>query len=455
MSYEKWSAGYWLLKQYIKLIDWMIHKRIIIKGRKNIPGNKPIIFAPNHQNALSDPLAVLLNIHQQPVWLARADIFGKSKVIDSILRFLKIMPVFRIRDGIGNLDKNEKTFAASVNVLKNNAPLALFPEAAHTGRRQIISHKKAVPRIAFMAEEATNGELDIHIIPTGIYYSHYWKFDRTLIVNFGKPIRVQNFMSQHQTDPQGAIRKLKDSIYAATLPLILNFKTTNYYTVFEHIRQMYGPHFLKNIGKKQTTYDQYLSDRELATRLDQLEKTDPEVTKEIVAKADHYYSTLKKEKIKTFILQDHHHKLNLAREIIKLLITFPIFIYGTLFNAVPFFLIDRIVRKYIKDRTFWSSVTLVAAIIIFPVFYLIELLLTSSVLPGFWLKATFIVSLILTGKIAFRWYIWLRKTMGRIRLLKIKWFRPGLYKDLLQQKDQLFSQLDLVLKETTPPKEQA
>jgi 1-acyl-sn-glycerol-3-phosphate acyltransferase len=453
MSYEKWSTGYWLLKQYIKLIDWMIHKRIIIKGRENIPENKPLIFAPNHQNALSDPLAVLLNIHQQPVWLARADIFGKSKVIDTILRFLKIMPVFRIRDGIGNLDKNEKTFTTSVNVLKNNAPLALFPEAAHTGRRQIISHKKAVPRIAFMAEDATNGELDIHIIPTGIYYSHYWKFDRTLIVNFGKPIKVQDFMSQHQTDPQGAIRKLKDAIYAATLPLILNFKTANYYSDFEHIRQIYGSHFLKNRGKKQTTYEQYLSDRELATHLDQLEKTEPEVTKEIVTKTDHYYSILKKEKLKTFILQDHHLKSNLVWEMIKLLITFPVFVYGSVYNAVPFFLIDRVVRKYIKDRTFWSSVTLVAAIIIFPVFYLIELWLTSSLLPGFWSKTIFIVSLILTGKIAFRWYIWLRKMMGRIRLLNIKHFRPVLYNDLMQQKSQLFDQLDDALNTTDTKKE--
>jgi hypothetical protein len=117
---------------------------------------------------------------------------------------------------------------------------------------------------------------------------------------------------------------------------------------------------------------------------------------------------------------------------------------------VPFFLIDRVVRKYIKDRTFWSSVTLVAAIIIFPVFYLIELWLTSSLLPGFWLKTIFIVSLILTGKIAFRWYIWLRKMMGRIRLLNIKHFRPVLYNDLQQQKSQLFDQLDDALNKAAP-----
>jgi 1-acyl-sn-glycerol-3-phosphate acyltransferase len=185
MKYEKWSLGYWFLKQYVKFADWLIHKKTVITGKEKIPPNKPIVFAPNHQNALSDPMAVLLNTRFQPVWLARADIFGKSKVVDAILKFLKIMPVYRLRDGKENLDKNEQTFANSIKVLEHNFALALFPEAAHSSKRQMLVHKKAVPRIVFMAEEKTNNQLDIQIVPTGIYYSHYWKFNRTVIVNFG------------------------------------------------------------------------------------------------------------------------------------------------------------------------------------------------------------------------------------------------------------------------------
>src|SRR5690554_3857074 len=193
MSYEKWSFRYNLLKQYVRFVDWVIHQRILIQGKGNIPANKPIVFAPNHQNALSDPMAVLLNTRLQPVWLARADIFGISKFIDTILQFLKIIPVFRLRDGKENLEKNQETFAISIKVLENNSALALFPEAAHTFKRQMALHKKAVPRIVFMAEEQKNDNLDIQIIPTGIYYSHYWKFNRSLIVIFGDPISVTDY----------------------------------------------------------------------------------------------------------------------------------------------------------------------------------------------------------------------------------------------------------------------
>jgi 1-acyl-sn-glycerol-3-phosphate acyltransferase len=192
MSYEKWSLGYWCLKQYVRFADWLILKKTVITGNENIPKNKPLLFAPNHQNALSDPLAVLLNTSFQPVWLARADIF-KSKTVSAILKFMKIMPVYRLRDGKENLNKNDQTFSDSIKVLENNMALALFPEAAHSGKRQMLVHKKAVPRIVFMAEEKTGFNLDIQIIPTGIYYSHYWKFNRTIVVNFGEPIPVKEF----------------------------------------------------------------------------------------------------------------------------------------------------------------------------------------------------------------------------------------------------------------------
>ncbi len=117
MKYEKWSVGYWLFKEYVQFADWLIHKKIIVTGKEKIPKNKPIVFAPNHQNALSDPMAILLHTRFQPVWLARADIF-KTKTITAILRFLKIMPVYRLRDGKENLAKNDETFADSIKVLK-------------------------------------------------------------------------------------------------------------------------------------------------------------------------------------------------------------------------------------------------------------------------------------------------------------------------------------------------
>ena len=61
-----------------------------------------------------DPLAVMFSINKQIVFLARADIF-KNKIAAKFLHFLKILPVFRIRDGKENLNNNDLTFDVSYN----------------------------------------------------------------------------------------------------------------------------------------------------------------------------------------------------------------------------------------------------------------------------------------------------------------------------------------------------
>ena len=442
MKYEKWSFGYWCLKQYVIIVDWFIYKKIIITGEKNIPRNKPIIFAPNHQNALSDPLAILLNTPYQPVWLARADIF-KSKIISIILRFLKIMPVYRLRDGKENLTKNDKTFADSVKVLQNNFALALFPEAAHSAKRQMIPHKKAVPRIAFMAEEKTDYNLDIQIVPTGIYYSHYWKFDRSLIVNFGVPIPVHNYFAEYNENPNAATLSLRDKIYDSILPLILDFRSKKYYNDFEKIREIYGKHFLNRQNKKNSILNRFKSDQVLANKLDKLETKQPIEIEKLITKVKKYLSEIKELKIRSWLVeQNKNNSWIIIINKLVLLVGLPIFVYGIILNIIPFLIIDRIIRKKVKDTSFWSSFFLAAGLFLFPLIYILELISFSWLLPGIWMKLVFFISIPFAGKLAFKWYIIFRKTVGRGRLFFLKLFKNTDYKKLLLKKENLFQDLD-------------
>ncbi len=425
------------------MVDWFIHKKIVVVGKENVPTNKPIVFAPNHQNALSDPMAIVLHLSQQPVWLARADIFGQSKIVDALLRFMKILPVYRIRDGIGNLEKNDATFNTSVKVLENNAALALFPEAAHTGKRQIRAHKKAVPRIVFMAEEKTGGKLDIQIIPTGIHYSHYWKFNRVLLVNLGKPVKVTDYYDAYVKDAQEGIRKLREAIYEATLPLIINFKSVLYYDDFEQILKIYGQRFLNRSGLKPTHHNLFKTDQVLANRLDQLEAEKPEETKKIVERVGRYYQTLKENGLKNRLIKaDRKHFLQLLGNLLLLVVSLPIYVYGLLFNALPFFIVDRLVRTKVKDRVFWSSYILVAAMVLFPAFYLLQLWAVSPLLPGLAAKILFLLSLPFIGKLAFNWYILWLKTIGISKVYRIKWLNQSLFNHLLAEKEKIYQLLD-------------
>lgn len=445
MKYEQWSTGYWCLKQYVRFIDWIIHNKTILTGSQNIPGNKPIVFAPNHQNALSDPMAILLHTKFQPVWLARADLFKKG-IITFLLRFLKIMPVYRMRDGKEQLSKNDKTFADSIKALENNFALALFPEAAHSGKRQMLAHKKAVPRIVFMAEQKAEQNLDIHIVPVGIYYSSYWKFNRTVIVNFGEPIRVNQYLDEYNENASSATLKLRDSICTAINPLTINIRSKNYYDDFERIREIYGKHFLKKQGKKYSEVNLFTSDQLLTKKLDKLETTNAPEIENLAQETLQYSRLLKKYKLRNWLLENPaNNLLMIPINKLILLLGLPIFLFGFVFNAIPFFATDILTRKKIKDRAFWSTFALGSGIMFFPIIYLLELLAVSFLLPGIWLKLLFLFCLPISLKLAFRWYILFIKTVGRSRILFINLFNKKAYQNLQQSQSKLFDKLDNLL----------
>ncbi len=446
MSYEKWSLGYWMLKKYITFAEWIIYKKIILIGKDKIPRDKAIVFAPNHQNALSDPMAVLLHTPYQPVWLARADIF-KNKTVARILKFMKIMPVYRIRDGKDQLARNDETFRESITVLKSHKALALFPEAAHSGKRQMLMHKKAVPRIVFMAEEKSEDNIDIHIIPTGIYYSSYWKFNRTVIVNFGDPIRVNDYLERNETNANEATMALRDDLYKAIDKLTINIRSKEHYNDFELIRDYYGKTFLQRQNKKYSPKELLLSDMKLTRQLDELEKTEPETVEQIVNETREYKKLLEKYHLRNWLLTNPSNNfLKILLNKLILIPGIPLFVYGFIFNAIPFFLVDYVTRKKIKDFAFWSTFFLVPGVIIFPIFYLIGLACVSSLLPGIWLKLLFLITLPFIGKLTFKWYILFRKTWGRGNLLNLKLFNRKKYDQLIETKDSLFSKLDSVSK---------
>jgi len=150
----------------------IFYRRVIVVGHENINPDHHLIFAPNHQNALMDALAVLFTHKGQPVFLARADIF-RRKSIASVLYFLKILPVYRIRDGFSTLKGNDEIFDKTVDVIRHKNGLVILPEGDHAGFRRLRQLKKGICRVAFHADEASGFSMKIKIIPVGLEFTNY------------------------------------------------------------------------------------------------------------------------------------------------------------------------------------------------------------------------------------------------------------------------------------------
>lgn len=199
---------YQLLKYGITLGLQAFHKKILVHGLSNVPKSKPVLFLPNHQNALVDVLLIGTNCNRKPYFLARSDVFRKS-MLRTFFNYLKMIPVYRLRDGRDTVSRNHEIFATCAQLLKKGEALTMFPEANHNLKRRVRPLSKGFTRVLFKALEYAP-ELDIQIVPVGLNYQSAELFPDSAAVYYGVPISVQHLYDSN--DLVGSALKIKNAV---------------------------------------------------------------------------------------------------------------------------------------------------------------------------------------------------------------------------------------------------
>jgi len=427
---EKRSFFYSLLKPYVDLVT-KIYFRTRVHNYQNIPKDEIIIFAPNHQNALMDALAVLATLNAEPIFLARADIF-KKKTIEKILTFLRILPIYRIRDGKESLENNNAVFQKTIDILKNKNGLVILPEGTHGDQRKLKTLKKGISRIAFEAEEANNFNLNIKIVPVGLDWTNYINFRSRLFVNYGEPISISDYYEEYKSNPPRGMNLLRERVSKELKKYMIHIESDEYYNMFDNIRYIYLPHMLKKMGKKNKQPNQFYAQKEIINKLNGFVGSNPEEAKELSKNTAKYSELLQKLNFRHWVIQKPKHSvLGVFLQSILMLILSPIYLYGVILNYIPY-KIPVLLTKKIKDPQFISSVRDVTGMVIFTLYYLILIIIGLFVFKNWWLKIIVPISLPLTGLFAFHYYIEVKKMIARCRYNLKTWFKN---KDLINLKD--------------------
>ncbi len=419
---------------------WLTHKRIVINGRENIPVGKPIIFAANHQNALMDPLALSCTNPLQTLWLARADIF-KNKLARPALKFMKMLPIYRIRDGKENLSNNEEVFNQVTQVLENRQSIALFPEAAHSGKRQMLVHRKAIPRIALEAEAKNDFTLELQIVPVGIYYDHYWNFNRTLVVQYGKPIGIDGYRERYAENGQNAMLSLRDEIREGLLPLTMQINSVEHYVVYEQIRMLAGEERTQSLTPgRQAVLEIFKYEQWLMERVELLEQKDSVKFEALITATTAFAGNCKNAGLTGEKLAEACHTTGtiLILKVLFALVTLPLLAFGLLFSFLPYYLPRILLRRKVKDPAFLSTFFFVPGLLIFPLFYLAESALLAWATHSLSMAGALLVTLPFAGKLA---YNLLQFGKNLLQLIRLKIFDRRLFGVLAAQRNAILETL--------------
>jgi 1-acyl-sn-glycerol-3-phosphate acyltransferase len=408
---EKFSAGYSLLKSVAGF--WhnnVFYRKVIVSGLENINPEDHLIFAPNHQNALMDALAVLFTHKGQPVFLARADIF-KRKTIASILYFLKILPVYRIRDGFSSLKGNDEIFQKTIDVFKNKNGLVILPEGDHSGFRRLRQLKKGICRVAFQSDEATGFNLKVKIIPVGLEYSNYSRYRQVLTVAYGKPVEVSEFYDLYKSSPERALNELRTRLSQEMKNIMIHIESEQDYEAIDELRGMINGRFSDDIR-----FPKFFRDRILISKLNLLKSSDPSRYEKICSLSLQIKKSAGNLKTDYRLLEKKKHPIGwLISGLIGILFTFPLFIYGNIFN-LTFLEIPNLQVRKTKDLQFHSSVrygiSLLLAFVFLPLYLILSLIIFSS----WWMGFLIFLTLPLSGLFAWNYYLQFRRIIGGFRI---------------------------------------
>ena len=150
--------------------------------------NGPLLIAANHPNSFLDAI-LLCSIFKQPIYsLARGDAF-KNNFVNKILRSLKMFPVYRVSEGVENLEENYKTFDDCINIFKQNKIVLIFSEGKCVNEWSLRPLKKGTARLAISAWQQG---IPLQVIPLGINYNSFTSFGKNIQLNFGDVITEQN-----------------------------------------------------------------------------------------------------------------------------------------------------------------------------------------------------------------------------------------------------------------------
>lgn len=399
---EKWSWKYWLLRHYQDFLFRLYFKTETV-GLEKLPKNTTLIFAPNHQNALMDALGTLVMFNNwQPVFLARADIF-KKPAVNRILTFLKIMPVYRIRDGYENLSLNDEIFKKTMDVLHNKNGLVILPEGSHAGFKRLRQLKKGIARIAFQAEDAANGELNIHIVPVGLEYSNYVRFHSKFLIRVGEPFEIKKYLGLYHQNKALAYNALIEELEQGIKKEIINIEDETNYTSYLALTDLFSERFIKQRKLPKTQNQKFLIEKKIVDSLDGLKQSDNQAFASIMQHAEEYNGLLQQNGICSKAAPLSGKKLLwLPIQGLILLLTLPLFLYGGINNLIPIVVPYKLSLKF-KDVQFHSSVRHVVALVLLPLVYIIQTTIFGLITKDGWLTLAYLGSLPLGAAIVYHW----------------------------------------------------
>jgi 1-acyl-sn-glycerol-3-phosphate acyltransferase len=397
---------YFLLKLIARVALRIFFRKIHVSGREHIPTHVPLIIAANHPNTFMDPILVAVYVSQDIYFLANGSIF-KNPIVAWVLKRLHLIPIYRQKDvGPGQKPDNKATFAKCFAFLKRKGTLLIFPEGTSEHERRLRPLKTGTARIALGAEAENNFQLGVQILPVGLTYTDPKRFQSEVFVHFCKPIPANDFSANYQTDPVAAVDQLTDVLQKklAESTIVTTDETQD--QLVHHIEQLYKTRLASELelSDSQAT-ESFLITQGIVQAVRHFETHQPTRLAQVQHLLQRYVNWLERLGLDEETLTRENTFFHRMGRGMLLFFGFPLYLYGLIFNYLPYILPSKLAPLISRDITYRAPLMMTIGMFTFTGFYALETYYFHQWLQQGWHTVLFAISLPLSG--FFTWYYWL------------------------------------------------
>jgi len=235
------------IRSIMQIGFYFYFKKITVYGKEKIPKNGSVILSPNHQNGVIDPFVVGVKYGGIITSLTRSDVFGG--ILHKLFTAMKMIPIYRIKDGYKSLKNNDAVFEKCYEVLRDKQPVQVFSEGRQHENYFLIPISKGSSRLALTAQKKYPNQ-NIYILPIGINYSNRRNPLAFIHLVYGDPLLIKDYMDKSISEVK-QINNIRDSLQARMkLCLWLPDKSEDYSKQYSVINSLKGTESFKEIRDK-------------------------------------------------------------------------------------------------------------------------------------------------------------------------------------------------------------
>lgn len=370
---------YQLMRWLLGLALGFYFRRIERFHAERVPLHGPVLLTSNHPNSITDPFVIGASLPRRVNFMATVQLF-RFAPLKWLLTHCGVIPVNRVQDDPKGMRSVLDTFEAVFRVLEQGEAVALFPEGITHDDPQLKEVKTGAARMALELEHRHGGKLGLQIVPVGLTFSAKELYRSEVLVNFGEPIRVGDFLAGYEAQRKESIRKLSHEIETRIQALILHVPELEQARVIAAVKRLYlerlrvGNRVLETPVTPQA--EELVLTQRISAAVREVHRTAPDVARGFTTRLNRYQQWLARLRISDDELDQHHHRAALVRQSLWrttiAIAALPVAIYGWVFRLVPALVIEWAVHRFANPavrKAQVSTAAIVAGVVAFGTFY--------------------------------------------------------------------------------------